>query len=523
VADTTLKPSVILVADRTLSSPYKVLFEGIFATMQTTQVPEWAMKGLVSPTMAVDREGWASAAPIGLRRIEAALIDQGVLSEREVVCTTPEGLARLMGPWVKVVGVSSSDPLGRGMSNTTTQHFWKGDLYTKVWTDRMMDYLAAAKAKYGFRIVGAGAGAWQWAFDRQAAERQGIDVIFEGFGESAGVKLIGDLLEGKVVAGLVEETGTAEAQIPAIKRPSLLGIVELSRGCGRGCRFCTMSAKPMAHLPPDTILSDIETNVAGGVTSVVSGSEDFFRYGASGPRVDFEKLCSLLHEMKRIENLSFMQIDHANVSSVLQLSDGELKEIRSLLHWKEHTDYLWVNMGVESANGALVAANSTGKFAPFRADDWEEMVRDAVQRLNRTGFFPVLSIILGLPGETGEDVAKTLALVEELAADRVVVFPIFYEPVRTGEQAFTLEEMRRDHLELYAACYEINFRWVPPMFWDNQRAGGVSWSKRALMRVLGKTEIRSWRKTFARMRQSLPDHESVTALQEMQRVAGKGS
>ena len=84
-----------------------------------------------------------------------------------------------------------------------------------------------------------------------------------------------------------------------------------------------------------------------------------------------------------------------------------------------------------------------------------------------------------------------------------MVFPVFYEPILKEEiesrNKFSIDSMRADHLELYRTSYEINFKRVPKLMWDNQRAGGVPWFKRMILQGMGRAEIANWRMAFRKM------------------------
>ncbi len=189
---------------------------------------------------------------------------------------------------------------------------------------------------------------------------------------------------------------------------------------------------------------------------------------------DARKIISLLESVRAAENLSMIQIDHANVSSIAQLGDGELREINRLLKVSPRHQMVWVNLGVETASSELLAANGlSAKVAPFALADWSELVDESIRRLLAAGFVPMASLIMGLPGETQEHVQQTLELVKKWRGLPIVVFPIFNVAVSAGVKSFRRADMTPLHWELFAACYDFNFRYVPPLLGDNHRAAAA--------------------------------------------------
>ena len=107
-----------------------------------------------------------------------------------------------------------------------------------------------------------------------------------------------------------------------------------------------------------------------------------------------------------------------------------------------------------------------------------------------------MSLIVGLPGESEEDVQRTMAWVEALAEERLAIFPVFHAPL-AGEHGVRARDLTRRQWQFFRYCYEINFRWVPHMYWDNQTGAGVAAAKKVLLQGMGHGQVFLWRALFA--------------------------
>lgn len=489
---------IVLTADRTLIARYDVLLDGMMAASQTTTTPGPLMDALLMRRAGVVG-GRAEVGPLGLRRIEAALL-QGGFTPQQVCLTDDRHLPSVVGPETRVIGISSGEPLGLGMSSSTMAGVAGGAIYPEVMFRRlahMVRRLVTVSAPSA-KVVLGGPGAWQLAEAPAARRELGIDHLVLGYAEGNVAEVFRSLMAGEQLPAVIVGQGVPAAEIPPIRGQSSMGVIEISRGCGLGCRFCTIAGVPMGHLPVETILADAQTNLVNGPSrSIAVLSEDFFRYGAEGIRCRPEALLQLLQRLRELPGLGLIQADHANVLSISQYEDRELSEVYRLMVGDAQDAWPWVNVGVETASGDLLKANGgAAKMGDIAPANWGTVAAEQLRRLSAAGFIPMASLVVGLPGETRQDVAQTLDWVRSLRGERLTVFPVIFAPVR-GDEPPARSDLTKLHWQLVRECYEMNFRWMPLMYWGNQTAAGVSLGRRRLFQCLGKGQVVLWKTLLA--------------------------
>ena len=448
---------VLLTSDRTLMSNYHSNeFLGFGTCAPPNFVPDWLYSYLFFPSLKT-KKGVLEQAPYGLRKTEAQLLKDGF----DVATVSPNQLARFL-PEAQVLGIHVMDPFGLGPASTTLSTLFKKEPFLAKHFKALLNKPEVKAAKNrGLKILVGGPGAWQFQYRPDFADQNGIDCVVEGEGEKVLAKIVSTALgEEQLPKRWVVDVKDAPKleEIPDIVAPSVNGLVEIGRGCCRGCEFCNVTLRPLRWYPLEKIAREMEVNKKDGKNSATClHGEDVMLYGSPNVTPNEEKLLAL-HKMvmETTESLAWSHCSLAAVASKPKL----FEQISELILAKQ--DWWGAEIGIETGSADLAKKIMPAKALPFKPEEWPEVVKQGMGLMHDNGLVPAGTLIVGLPEEREEDLLKTIEMVDDLKGYRSLIVPLFFVPLGRlrNEDWFKDTAITELHRQLLIQCSEHDFHWM---------------------------------------------------------------
>ena len=442
-------------------------FLGFMATGPALGLPERLWRWIACPKMKTDDQGRPLQAPYGLRKIEAALQNAGY----KAYIIDPDYVAFYIKRGARALMIGHHDYFAFGPPSS---EWWmitgKEPINRKSFIEFIsMKEIWEAKRRRGFRIVVGGPAAWQWLSWPEALKRWPVDTIVEGEAEKVVVDLAEKIINGEELPQLIRVPPNEVPridEIPLIKGASINGLVEIMRGCPRGCKFCSVTLKPLRFIPLNNIMREIELNLRSGVKNVLLHSEDILLYGADGIRPRSEPLIKLHSMVSRylLEYESGFAWSHASLASIKYAEEHgrTVSKIVDLVLDGDTRRFLGVEVGLETGSIRLVRKVMPAKAAPYRPEDYPDIVEEAFSIMSTNNIIPAATFILGLPDEREEDVYATIELLDRLKPYPSLIVPMFFVPLGMlkDREAFKKSHIKDYHIEALRRAALHSIRWA---------------------------------------------------------------
>jgi radical SAM superfamily enzyme YgiQ (UPF0313 family) len=204
-------------------------------------------------------DGRAKYAPYGLRKVEAMLLENG-FSASDVVVAHPLDLHVFVGSDTKVVGISSMDPTGMGyVSKTYSSIIGGGEPMNAVEFQKLVTHPNIKKFKP--RIIVGGFGSWQLE-RKKMTDKYGVDCVLMGGRPEPIVEVFKKAVNGEELPRIVHADESLRSwdygTMPLAKHAAIHGSVEISKGCGRNCQFCTPTMQNKVDVPLEKIMEEVK-------------------------------------------------------------------------------------------------------------------------------------------------------------------------------------------------------------------------------------------------------------------------
>ncbi len=466
---------------------------GFFIQMGMASMPIW-MEGVLNRKYPRWREleraedGSALYMPAGIRILEAALLR--AFPAEDVIACYPEDLAKFIGPETRIVAISTHNPLGVTFAAGVYASVFgtSKNPINAAYTKRLFTNLKENPWRGSFRVIVGGSGAWQIT-ETGSHEELGIDCVVNGRSESTQtLELFKQALRGETLPRLAEighPDNRDSILIPA--KRTTFGVVEMTTGCGRRCRFCLPDLSPQLDLPKEKILAGVRANIKNGNRQISLATEDMFFWGQVRTGTPFyfpnrEALLDLYSDIVNTPGVEQHVLSHSTIAPVVvdpvliaKLSDLLLD--KSPLHLPGLSAHpkkkiLSPLIGLETGSVPLAKQIMPGKAAPFPIEEWPSIFIQGLTIMNRNHWFPVVTLMIGNPGETEEDTKATLDLIYEAERRKLFAFfiPSIFTPLhntRMAKQEGVAETHQLTSLQwqLMMKCWKMNVRAAQFKWW----------------------------------------------------------
>ncbi|MBK5191494.1 MAG: B12-binding domain-containing radical SAM protein [Methanosarcinales archaeon] len=448
------------------------IFMGFSTCMPQGIIPDWFYFTVFSPPVE-RKNGRALYADFGLRMVESCLAE--AFGEDEVAVVHPRDLKHVVGSRTEIIGVSGHDFLG---INPPTSEFVDmvntGPPYNRV---KFFELLRKSVMKEKI-VVAGGKAAWQLA-DEKIMEKLNIDYVHLGEGELSVPVMFRSIIECEKLSRIINGKEPNVEEIPSIRGATIHGLVEISRGCGRNCSFCTPDMQKLRFKSVEHILLDVSRNMEAGQRAISLHSEDVLRYGARGIAPDEERVLNLITRVASVEGIERIGASHIALATVYH-NPRLLNAVSETCYSMLDQDWLGAQIGIETGSARLIAKHMRGKALPSPPEKWREIVTQASGILDDNNWFCAATMINGLPGETTDDVIESIELVEDLKGTSSLIVPMNFVSMRgsilDNEETFTIAKMTPEHWQLMGECIDHDLNIVPKLMREYKNTRGIkSW------------------------------------------------
>jgi radical SAM superfamily enzyme YgiQ (UPF0313 family) len=486
---------------------------GYFIQMSMASLPVW-LEGILNRKYPSWRnvetapDGSARYMPAGLRVLEAALLRE--FPADDIVACYPADLDRFIGPATRVVAISTHNPLGVTFAAGVYASIFGANRQpiNSFYAREMFDRVKRSPHRDGFKVIVGGSGGWQIAQTDTWAEL-GVDCIVEGRSESdQAMELFRRALRGEGLPRHLDVGHpTSRDAILVPDKRTTFGVVEMTTGCGRRCQFCLPDLNPQIDVPKERIMAGVRANVRDGNTQISLATEDMFIWGQVKTGTPFyfpnrEALLDLYSDIVSTPGVKHHVLSHATIAPAVvdptlirKLTEIciDKSPIRiPLLSTHPEKRALVPLIGLETGSVRVGKQVMPSKGIPFSIDDWPSVVIRGLEVLNASNWFPAMTLIIGSPGETDDDVRETLDLIYEVERRGLFAFfiPSVFTPLhdtRMAEKQGVTETKQFTALQwqLMMKCWKMNLRpgqvsWWGPAAWRLGAIGLWAWKLRKL-------------------------------------------